>query len=72
MPHGMDDASGYYRHLLGVVVEGRRSVFVAGFCRARDDWREPVSVEDGGTCYFEGYFDLETGAYRDLRVHGAA
>ncbi|MEM9861453.1 MAG: hypothetical protein AAF938_07545 [Myxococcota bacterium] len=71
LPGNVDDASGYYRHVLGVVVEGRRSAFVAGFCRA-DEWREPVSVEDGGECYFEGHFDLDAGSFRDLRFHGEA
>lgn len=68
------DASGYYRHLLGVTRQGRRQVFVAGYCDAPAEvaWTEPRAVADGGDCYFEGFFDLARGAYVDLRFHGEA
>ena len=73
---GPADADRYYRHLVGVERAGRRQLFVFGFCdgsvRPGPRWTEPFSIDDGGDCYFEGFYDLDENAFRDLAFHGEA
>ena len=65
---------GYTRQYVGIVEEGRRLVFANVFCDAfGTDWAvEPIVVLDGGDCFFQVRYDVETGAFSGLIVNGEA
>ena len=61
----------YRYHVVGLVMDGRRVLFLNGFCDARGDWyRKTVSIDDGGDCYFQLSFDPSTNAELKLTVNG--
>jgi hypothetical protein len=62
----------YKRQYIGFVAEGKQAIFVNFFCQTHDiDWHEQlISVEDGGSCYFEVDYDPQTGAFSHLSIHG--
>lgn len=63
----------YKRQYFGFIVGGKRRVYVNAFCIAPPTWREQVvAVDDGGSCYFQAIFDMDAGAYVDIRVNGVA
>ena len=68
--------AGHKRQYAGVVVEGRRLVLANFFCDAYDDgddWlRYPVTVLDGGDCFFSLTYDVARGSYDDLMINGEA
>jgi hypothetical protein len=69
---------GYKRQYAGVLLDGRRVIYVNFVCNAvvaegRMDWqRQPILVEDGGDCFFQLRYDAELDAYTDLSVNGEA
>ena len=61
----------YRRQYLGVVKEGTKLVYINAFCRAEATWdKDIVSVDDGGDCYFQVYWNPATGAFSELSVNG--
>ena len=62
----------YNRQYMGLLVNGQRVIFTNFFCNPHDhDWQhEFVLVMDGGSCYFELKYDVQTGALYDLSIHG--
>ena len=62
----------FHFHHIGVVRGGRRLIFTNAFCNTYGDrWlREPISVDDGGDCYFDLKYDIETGSLLELHVNG--
>ena len=64
----------YHRHYLGVVLGGKRKIWANFYCEElRKDWRRsPVFVVDGGDCYFEVTFDLDTGEFSNFEANGEA
>lgn len=75
----------YTRQYVGVVMEGRRLLYLnllhEDSLRSTPDdteeergaWRrELVVVDDGGDWYVEAFFDSETGEFTELWVHGEA
>ena len=66
--------SGYKRQYIGIVENGHRKIVVNFFCDIMGkDWkREPVGVLDGGECFFNVTYDVGTGVFSDLHIHGEA
>lgn len=63
----------YTRQYAGIQVNGQKVIFVNFFCNPdeHDDWQQDfVLVMDGGSCYFELKYDVQTGALYDLSIHG--
>jgi hypothetical protein len=63
------DAS--HRQYVGVVVRGRRMIYVNAFPVAhREEAHAPVVVCDGGTAFWGALFDPETATFSDLAFNG--
>lgn len=64
----------YKRQYWGVLKNEKRVIFVNFFCNALHyDWTyQEVIVDDGGDCYFQIQYDVETGTFFDLYVNGSA
>ena len=73
-PGALKDLNEYRRQYVGILVNGQRVIFANFFCDAyHTDWQhEIVFVLDGGSCYFEVKYDVQTGAFYDLSIHGEA
>jgi hypothetical protein len=64
----------YRRQYIGITRDGRRFIRCIAFCDAAGlNWkRQIVVVFDGGDCYFEIDYDVDSGTYSNLYVHGEA
>ena len=66
----------YRRQYFGIGFrEGEQLIYASYFCPEDyfDYWLEGnVAVEDGGECFFQFFYNPETGAYSDLRINGLA
>lgn len=66
----------YRRQYFGIGFrEGEQLIYASYFCPADhfDYWLEGnVAVEDGGECFFQFFYNPETGAYSDLQINGLA
>jgi hypothetical protein len=73
-PDLLRDLSAYRRQYIGILVHGQRVIFANFFCNAyHTDWQHKiVFVLDGGSCYFEVKYDVQTDAFYDLSIHGEA
>lgn len=71
-PGPLRPLSEYKRQYVGIEVNGQPVIFANFFCNPLNyDWqREFVFVMDGGSCYFELKYDVQTGALYDLSIHG--
>jgi hypothetical protein len=71
------DASRHKRQYFGVTRNGHKLVFVNAFCEEHTqqdpDWSKHfVFVFDGGSCFFQLYYDPSANSFLDLRVNGFA
>lgn len=74
-PASIEERPGRYtRQYWGLLENEKKVVFINFFCDAFGmDWQhERVQVEDGGDCYFQLKYDVESGEFFDLRVNGEA
>jgi hypothetical protein len=76
-PHLYEELSSYKRQYFGIVNEDGREIFGVFFCASYyeyfDNWDESLAaVNDGGDCFFELRYNVETGTFSDLSVHGEA
>ena len=63
----------YNRQYIGMVLDGRRVIYANYFCDSVGDWqKEFVFVADGGDCFFQFQYDVDTAEYFDLQVNGNA
>jgi hypothetical protein len=69
----------YGRQYVGVTRAGKKAIFLNAFCPsylslAKDkSWlKELVQVEDGGSCFFQVYFDPESSEFSALLYNGVA
>jgi hypothetical protein len=69
----------YKRQYEGLVLDGRRVLFVFFRCPSHTDddyeseWsKHPMIVQDGGKCYFDIRFDIVTREYSELTFNGEA
>ncbi len=57
----------------GEIENGKRVIFVNAFCANFDDWKtRRVFVLDGGDCFFNLKYDIDSGTFFDLQVNGEA
>jgi hypothetical protein len=73
----------YYRQYGGLIIAGRKIVYINGFHRAHfglisgnpergTDWRtRAVNVCDGGRTYFGAEYDPSTGRIQSIEFNGA-
>jgi hypothetical protein len=69
------DARGFYRQYIGIVVGGRRQIYVNAFAPdpIPKDWQSRLTfVYDGGGGYWRVLFDPVTGQFSDLETNGFA
>jgi len=78
----VEDPDAFYRQYVGVVVGGRRLIYVNAFARNtfehwpeadRPDWRrEPQTVCDGGESFWGVLYDPERRTFSHLAFNGSA
>jgi hypothetical protein len=68
------DAASYYRQYFGFTVEDTPYIYGALFCQEYDfNWQEAlVFVMDGGTCFIDLAYNVDTGEIVSLYIHGEA
>jgi hypothetical protein len=55
----------------GLDPEHHRFLSVLFMCRVDEWWgKGPIVIFDGGSCFFEMSYDVDTGKYEDVYVHG--
>jgi hypothetical protein len=64
----------YKRQYVGITRNGRKVIFANFFCHAFDmDWKaKPVTVDDGGDCFFNVTYDPDSATFSDLQINGDA
>jgi hypothetical protein len=65
----------YYRQYLAVIRGGRALVYVSAFCDLRDFsyWHSHlVTVMDGGSCFWQAWYDPATEKFLSLSINGRA
>ena len=63
----------YKRQYVGVVIAGHKYVYFNLFCLAPKDWtRREFVVSDGGTCFLNIRFSMETKTFSNLQINGVA
>ncbi len=61
----------YKRQWAGFLAHGKRKIFGNFFCSEQPDWRHHViEVDDGGDCFFQIEFDVDSKTYSDFSVNG--
>ena len=67
-------APSYKRQFVGIRPKGRRVIYANFFCEGSEDyWRtRPVSVDDGGDCYFQVEYDVDKRTFSELQINGDA
>lgn len=77
----IENPSRYYRQYVGLVVGGRKLIYLNAFCKKPEDvvvrqggdWRQnPIDVCDGGDCFWSAVYDPNSGEFSDLQVNGIA
>lgn len=64
----------YNAQYTGIVLDGKQVIYANYLCdSAQLDWRDNfVFVADGGDCFFQFQYDVDTAEYFDLQVNGNA
>jgi hypothetical protein len=76
-PHGEKIAhpEQYFRQYLGVVRGGKMRIYVNAMCdvKAEPDWRDHLEiVMDGGSCFWQAWYDPTSGKFLELSINGRA
>ena len=73
-PPAWEQLDDYQRQYVGVIINDKRAIYGNFFCTETGvDWRkEWVLVMDGGDCFFQLQFDVESGTFTELMVNGEA
>ena len=71
----IDHPEQYFRQYMGVIRSGQRQIYVNAFCARMlsvfPDWqRGLVQAEDGGTCFWQAFFNPAEMKYFTLRING--
>lgn len=62
-----------YRQYFGIVEDGDRKVIVNSMCTEIDGWESSyIEVADGGSCFWNAVYNVETGEVEYLIVNGEA
>ncbi len=64
----------YKRQYFGIEQAGKRLIYVEFFCKTSGlDWRSvPLEVSDGGDCYFQTTYDVDTDSFLSISINGEA
>jgi hypothetical protein len=64
----------YNRQYIGMILDGRKLIYANYFCDSVEtDWRKDfVFVMDGGDCFFQFKYDVDSAEFFDLQVNGVA
>ena len=64
----------YNRQYIGMVLDGKKIIYANYFCDSTEtDWRKDfVFVMDGGDCFFQFKYDMDSAEFFDLQVNGVA
>ena len=78
--HSVENVFEYGRQYWGLTRKGRKLIYVNAFCNPDDftprldwsfDWRKNiVRVRDGGSCYFQAYYDPIDKTFIELNFNG--
>ena len=74
----IDDLDSYLRQYVGVIVQGRRYIYINAFAEGpgdieSPDWRDAaVKGCDGGTGFWGALYDPATRQFSDLAINGLA
>lgn len=62
----------YNRQYIGIIVDEKQVIYANYFCDSADmDWRKDfVFVMDGGDCFFQFKYDVDSAEFFDLQVNG--
>lgn len=73
-PNLWSKLSTYKRQYAGFVRNGRRMIFANFFCESLNtDWKTtPIAVADGGDCFFNVLYDVDSATFSDLQINGEA
>lgn len=62
-----------YRQYVGIIEDGQRKIVVNSMCMELDGWTEGyIEVGDGGSCFWQAVYNVETGELESLVVNGEA
>jgi hypothetical protein len=62
-----------YRQYVGIVEDGDRKIVVNSMCMEIDGWESSyIEVADGGPCFWNALYNVETGELEYLIVNGEA
>jgi hypothetical protein len=64
----------YDRQYIGMMLDGKKIIYANYFCDSIEtDWRKDfVFVMDGGDCFFQFKYDVDSAEFFDLQVNGVA
>lgn len=64
----------YNRQYIGIILDGKQIIYANYFCDSVEtNWRKDfVFVMDGGDCFFQFKYDVETAEFFDLQINGVA
>ena len=64
----------YNRQYIGILLDGKKVIYANYFCDSiQTDWRKDfVFVMDGGDCFFQFKYDVDSAEFFDLQVNGNA
>jgi len=70
----LERLDGYNRQYTGIILDGRKFIYANCLCDDLGiDWEtEYVFILDGGDCYFQFKYHVDTGEYFDLQINGEA
>jgi hypothetical protein len=70
---GRDPILDGYRQYVGIVEDGQRKIVVNSMCTEFDGWEENfIQIEDGGPCFWQALYNVETQEIESLVVNGQA
>lgn len=62
-----------YRQYAGIVEDGERKIIVSSMCQEMAGWdKEWILIMDGGPCFWEATYNVDTGEMEMLIVNGEA
>ncbi len=62
-----------YRQYVGIIEDGQRKIVVNSMCMELDGWTESyIEVADGGSCFWNATYNVDTGELELLIVNGDA
>ena len=64
----------YNRQYIGIILDGKQVIYANYFCDSLEtDWKDDfVFVLDGGDCFFQFKYDVDSAEFFDLQVNGVA